>query len=48
MLEKLLPQLVDGDSRYIDIQDILTHPTRLTDFMTEPFSQTLFALLTWR
>jgi hypothetical protein len=44
-LEKLLPQLVDGESRYIDIQDILTHPTSLTDFLTGPFSQTLFALL---
>jgi hypothetical protein len=44
-LEKLLPQLVDRESRYIDIQDILTHPTSLTDLLTEPFSQTLFALL---
>lgn len=44
-LEQLLPQLVDRDSQYIDIQDILTHPTSLTDFLTEPFSQTLFALL---
>jgi hypothetical protein len=44
-LEKLLPKLVDGKSRYIDIQDILIHTTHLTDFMAEPFSQTLFALL---
>ena len=44
-MEKLLPQLVDGKSRYINIQDILTHPTSLTDFLTEPLSQTLFALL---
>jgi hypothetical protein len=44
-LEKLLPSLIDGESKYIDIQDILTHPTSLTDFMTEPFSQTLLALL---
>ncbi len=44
-LEKLLPKLVDGESRYIDIQDILTDPTSLTDLLTEPLSQTLFALL---
>jgi hypothetical protein len=44
-LEKLLPKLVDGKSQYIDIQDILTHLTTLTDLVTEPFSQTLFALL---
>jgi len=44
-LEKLLPKLVDGEEKYIDIQDILTHPTSLTDFLTEPFSQTLVALL---
>jgi hypothetical protein len=44
-LEKLLPQLVDGEEKYIAIQDILTHPTSLTDFLTEPFSQTLVALL---
>jgi hypothetical protein len=44
-LEKLLPQLVDAESRYIDIQDILTHTTSLSDLLTEPVSQTLFALL---
>jgi hypothetical protein len=44
-LEKLLPQLVDGRKRYIDVQDILTHPTTLTDLLSEPFSQSLFALL---
>jgi hypothetical protein len=44
-LEKLLPQLVDGECKYIDIQDILTHPATLTDFLNEPFSQTLLALL---
>lgn len=44
-LEKLLPDLVDGSNKYLDVQDILTHPTSLTDFLTEPASQTLFALL---
>ncbi len=44
-LEKLLPQLVDGESKYIDVQDILTHLTSLTDILTEPVSQTFFALL---
>jgi hypothetical protein len=37
--------MVDGKSQYIDVQDIPTHPTHLTDFLTEPLSQTLFALL---
>ena len=44
-LEKLLPKLVDGKSQYIDIQDILTHLTTLSDLVAEPFSQTLVALL---
>ena len=44
-LEKLLPQLVDEKGQYIDIQDILTHPTSLTDLLTQPWSQTTFALL---
>ncbi len=44
-LEKLLPQLVDGKSQYINVQDILTHPTSLTDLLTAPWSQTIFALL---
>jgi len=44
-LEKLLPQLVDGESKYIDVQDFLTHLTSLTDILTEPVSQTFFALL---
>jgi hypothetical protein len=44
-LEKLLPQLVDAQSQYLDVRDILTHPTSLADFLSEPFSQTLFALL---
>ncbi len=44
-LGTLLPRLVDGESRYLDVQDMLTHPADLSDFVTEPFSQTLLALL---
>ncbi len=44
-LEKLLPQLVDANNQYLDVHDILTHPVSLTDFLSEPFSQTIFALL---
>jgi hypothetical protein len=44
-LEKLLPQLVDPQGQYIDLQDILTHSTSLAELLTEPWSQTTFALL---
>jgi hypothetical protein len=44
-IEKLLPQLVDVNSQYIDVHDILTHSISVTDFLTEPLSQSLFALL---
>ncbi len=44
-LEKLLPQLLDGESKYIQAQDILTNLTSLTDVLIDPLSQTLFALL---
>ncbi len=44
-LATLLPSLVDGESRYLDVQDVVTHPADLSDFVTEPFSQTLLALL---
>jgi len=44
-LEKLLPQLVDVNKQYIDVYDIPTHLTSLTDFIAEPLSQTLFAIL---
>jgi hypothetical protein len=44
-LEKLLPQLVDATSQFIDLQDILTHATSLIDLLIDPWSQTTFALL---
>jgi hypothetical protein len=44
-LEKLLPSLIDDRSKYIDVQDILTQPSSLTDFLTEPLSHTLLALI---
>ena len=44
-LEKLLPQLVDEHSEYIDVRDIPIQTISLTELLTEPFSQTLFALL---
>src|SRR5436190_8515293 len=44
-LATLLPSLVDGENRYLDVQDVLTHPADLSDFLTEPFSQTQLALL---
>jgi hypothetical protein len=44
-LEKLLPQLVDGKSQYIKVYDILTRLTSLTDLLTIPWGQTIFALL---
>ena len=44
-LSGLLPTLVDNSSAYLDIRDILTHPADLPDFLTEPFSQSLLAML---
>lgn len=44
-LEKLLPQLLDGESKYVQVQDILTNLTSLTDILIDPLNQTLFALL---
>jgi hypothetical protein len=44
-LATLLPSMVDSGSQYLDIQDVLTHPADLPDILTEPFSQSLLALL---
>lgn len=44
-LSTLLPTMVDNDGHYLDVQDLLTHPADLSDFLTEPFSQTLLAML---
>ncbi len=44
-LEKLLPQLVDENNQYIDVQDVLIPLRGLTDVLTEPISQHPIALL---
>jgi len=44
-LATLLPSLVDGESRYLDIKDMLIHPADPRDFLLEPFRQTLLALV---
>lgn len=44
-LEKLLPQLVDKNNYYIDTQDVLVPPKRLTDILAAPVSQDALALL---
>lgn len=44
-LNELMVSLVDGNKKYLDIQDVITHEARVFDFLTEPFSQTALALL---
>ncbi|MGA7932457.1 MAG: hypothetical protein WCA35_02645 [Kovacikia sp.] len=40
-----LPRMVDGENKYLDIQDVITHNADLFDFLTEPVSQNVLALL---
>ncbi|MDF5716789.1 MAG: hypothetical protein PUP93_23695 [Rhizonema sp. NSF051] len=44
-LTQLIPKLVDGKSQCIEIQDIFTHDTTLTDFLTNIVSQMTIALV---
>ena len=44
-LSRVLSRMVDGESKYLDIQDVITHDADLFDFLTEPVSQTVLALL---
>jgi AcrR family transcriptional regulator len=44
-LAELLPGMVDGEGRYLDVQDILTHRSNLTDVLVDQVSQTKLALL---
>jgi hypothetical protein len=44
-LKELITNLVDGQSKYLDVQDLITHEAGLFDYLTEPFSQTALALL---
>ena len=44
-LEKVMPHLVDRDSKYLEIKDIVTNNADLSDFLTQPISQSYLALL---
>lgn len=44
-LSELMTSLADGERRYLDIQDIITDEAGVFDFLTEPFSQTVLALV---
>ena len=44
-LATLLPSLVDGEFRYLDIKDVMLRPADLPDFLLGPFSQTALALI---
>jgi hypothetical protein len=44
-LNELMTDLVDGDKKYLDIQDVITHEAGIFDFLNEPVSQTTLALL---
>jgi hypothetical protein len=44
-LAKLIPKLVDRNSRYLDIQDVITRNANLSDFFNQAVSQTFLALL---
>ena len=44
-LSVTLSRMIDGESKYLDIQDIITHNAGLFDYLTEPVSQTVLALI---
>ncbi len=44
-LSELMSSLVDGDKKYLDLQDIITHEPGLTNLLTKQISQTALALL---
>jgi hypothetical protein len=44
-LDPLLFGLLKGVENCVDIQDVVTHNADLSDFLTQPFSQTFLALL---
>lgn len=44
-LEKIMFDLVDGDAKYLDFKDVITRKANLSDFLMEPVSQTILALL---
>ena len=47
-LATLLPSLVDGESRYLDIKDVVMHLTDWRDVLLKPLSQTPLALIRGR
>jgi len=47
-LATLLPYLVDGESQYLDVEDVVIRPTHLPDFLLGLFSQTPLALIRLR
>jgi hypothetical protein len=44
-LNELMTDLVDGDKKYLDIQDVIAQEAGIFDILTEPVSQTTVALL---
>ncbi|MBN3881495.1 MAG: hypothetical protein HWQ44_00510 [Nostoc sp. JL34] len=44
-LKEIIIDLVDPNSKFLDVQDLITHEAGLFDYLTEPFSQTVLALL---
>jgi len=44
-LDPLLFRLLKGVENCVDIKDVVTHNADLSDFLTQPFSQTFLALL---
>lgn len=44
-LEKVMLNLVDRESRYLEIKDIVTNNADFSDFLTQPLSQSFLALL---
>ncbi|MBR8840598.1 MAG: hypothetical protein DSM106950_43130 [Stigonema ocellatum SAG 48.90 = DSM 106950] len=44
-LNELMSSLVDGDKKYLDIQDIVIQQAGFTDLLTKPISQTALALV---
>lgn len=44
-LNELMGSLVDGDKKYLDIQDLITYEAGVLNFLTEPFRQATLALM---
>jgi hypothetical protein len=44
-LATLMTQLVDGNGKYLDVQDVVMHNKELFDFFTQAVSQSVLALL---